>query len=177
MQALLGQLRADDRGIARVRESADTRQRLRSLGYLSGAATSKTSYTDADDPKRLVALDREIDEVITRYQRGDLHGAIALGEEIVRRRPDMAVSLTHLAFLICAKRHQVSMTRTGRVSGSGSVAEVPEHKIGSLLRKDIDTTSIRRFSSGGIWVLFCVTCGRRPRPARGRARPLGEEHP
>ena len=99
MQALLGQLRADDRGIARTRESADTRERLRSLGYLTGAAAPKTSYTDADDPKRLVDVDRATDELITRYQRGDLRGAIALGEEIVRQRPDMAVSLTHLAFL------------------------------------------------------------------------------
>jgi arylsulfatase A-like enzyme/Tfp pilus assembly protein PilF len=114
MQALLGQLRADDRGIARVRESAETRQRLRSLGYLSGAATSKASYTDADDPKRLVALDREIDEVITRYRRGDLPGAIALGEEIVRRRPDMAVSLTHLAFLYNEAGDHARAARTAR---------------------------------------------------------------
>jgi choline-sulfatase len=114
MQALLGQLRADDRGIARVRESADTRQRLRSLGYLSGAAASKASYTDADDPKRLVALDREIDEVITRYQRGDLRGAIGLGEEIVRRRPDMAVSLTHLAFLYNEAGDHARAARTAR---------------------------------------------------------------
>jgi arylsulfatase A-like enzyme/Tfp pilus assembly protein PilF len=99
MQALLGQLRADDRGIVRAPENAETRERLRSLGYLTGTATPKMGYTNADDPKQLVTLDREIDEVITRYQRGDLRGAIALGEEIVRQRPDMAVSLTHLAFL------------------------------------------------------------------------------
>src|SRR5207237_3332863 len=38
MQALLGKLRADDRRIARAPENADTRERLRSLGYLTGAA-------------------------------------------------------------------------------------------------------------------------------------------
>jgi len=99
MVALLGQLRANDRGIARIPENAETRERLRSLGYLAGTATPKTSYTEADDPKRLVGLDRETDDLITRYQRGDLRGAIALGEDLVRRRPGMAVSLTHLAFL------------------------------------------------------------------------------
>jgi len=114
MQALLGQLRADDRGSARTPENADTRERLRSLGYLTGAATPKTRYTDADDPKRLVALDRETDELITRYQRGDLRGAIALGEAIVQKRPDMAVSLTHLAFLYNEVGDHARAARTAR---------------------------------------------------------------
>jgi arylsulfatase A-like enzyme/Tfp pilus assembly protein PilF len=112
MRALLAQLRAGDRGVARASESAETRERLRSLGYLAGTAPRKTSYTEADDPKRLVALDREIDEVITRYQQGDLRGAIALGEEIVRRRPEMAVSLTHLAFLYNEAGDHVRAART-----------------------------------------------------------------
>ena len=55
--------------------------------YLSGTAAPKSSYTEADDPKRLVALDREIDDVITRYQAGDFRGPIALGEKIVSQRP------------------------------------------------------------------------------------------
>ena len=114
MQALLGEMRADDRGITRVAETADTRERLRSLGYLTGAAAPKTSYTEADDPKRLVALDRQTDELITRYQRGDLPGAIALGEDIVRQRPDMAVSLTHLAFLYSEAGDHAAAVRAGR---------------------------------------------------------------
>ena len=78
---------------------ADTREQLRSLGYLSGTASPKDHYTEADDPKRLIELDRQIDEVVSRYQQGDLRGAIALGEGIVQRRPDMPLSLVHLAFL------------------------------------------------------------------------------
>lgn len=114
MQVLLGQMRAGDRGIARVPENAETRERLRSLGYLTGSATPKTSYTDADDPKRLVDLDRQTDELITRYRRGDLRGAIALGEDLVRRRPDMAVSLTHLAFLYNEAGDHANAARTVR---------------------------------------------------------------
>jgi hypothetical protein len=63
MQALLGRVRADDRRIVRAPENAETRQRQRSLGYLTGTATPKTGYTSADDPNQLVTLDREIDEV------------------------------------------------------------------------------------------------------------------
>jgi tetratricopeptide (TPR) repeat protein len=112
LQTLLRQLRSSDRGAARTAESAETRKRLGSLGYLSGTAAQKSSYTEADDPKRLVALDREIDEVISRYQGGDLRGAIALGEKIVGQRPDMAVSLTHLAFLYSEDGDHARAART-----------------------------------------------------------------
>jgi Tfp pilus assembly protein PilF len=66
---------------------------------MSGSAAPKSRYTEADDPKRLVALDRQISDQIDRYQRGDIRGAIAIAEEIVKKRPDMALTLTHLAFL------------------------------------------------------------------------------
>jgi arylsulfatase A-like enzyme/Tfp pilus assembly protein PilF len=99
LQRLLAGLRADDRRLAPARENAETREQLRSLGYLTGAAPAKSHFTEADDPKRLADLDRQIDDVVSRYQRGDLRGAIALGEQLVERRPDMALSLVHLAFL------------------------------------------------------------------------------
>jgi arylsulfatase A-like enzyme/Tfp pilus assembly protein PilF len=99
LQQLLAGLRADDRKLAPARENAETREQLRSLGYLTGTAPAKTHFTDADDPKRLADIDRQIDEVVSLYQRGDLRGAIALGERLVARRPDMALSLVHLAFL------------------------------------------------------------------------------
>ncbi len=99
LQSLLAPLRAADRGPVRAAESAETRERLKSLGYVTATPTAKTRFTDADDPKQLIAIDRAIDDVVTRYQQGDLRGAIALGEDVVRRRPEMPLSLTHLAFL------------------------------------------------------------------------------
>jgi choline-sulfatase len=99
LERLLASLKTDQRGPSPRREDADTRERLRSLGYLTGAAPAKTHFTDADDPKRLVDVDHQIEEVVSHYQRGDVRGAIALGEALVRRRPDMPISLVHLAFL------------------------------------------------------------------------------
>jgi arylsulfatase A-like enzyme/Tfp pilus assembly protein PilF len=99
LQNILERFRSDDQGATRGRESAETRERLRSLGYVTSAAPAKTRYTEADDPKRLLAIDRAIDEVVSLYQRGDLAGAIALGRDVVRQRPDMPLSLVHLAFL------------------------------------------------------------------------------
>jgi len=82
------------------RETADTRDRLRSLGYLGGPSpVRKTAYTDADDPKRLIALDGLLQEVVGRYLDGDVAGALERCRELVRRRPEMAVSLLHLAHL------------------------------------------------------------------------------
>ena len=99
LQHLLAQLRAGDRRAGPVRESAGTREQLRSLGYITGTAAAKERYTEADDPKRLIHIDRAIDNVVSRYQRGDLRGAIAAAEHVVGERPDMPLSLVHLAFL------------------------------------------------------------------------------
>jgi arylsulfatase A-like enzyme/Tfp pilus assembly protein PilF len=99
MQALLKQFGAGDAKPVRIAESADARARLRSLGYVSGAAAPKATYTEADDPKRLIALDRQTDELMTRYLQGDVRGAIATAESLTKQRPDMAVTWTHLAFL------------------------------------------------------------------------------
>jgi arylsulfatase A-like enzyme/Tfp pilus assembly protein PilF len=99
LQGLLAATRGDDKAAAPGRESAATRDLLRSLGYASGSPMTKAHYTDADDPKRLIAVDREIDEVVSQYQRGDLRGAITRGERVVSQRPDMPLSLVHLAFL------------------------------------------------------------------------------
>jgi tetratricopeptide (TPR) repeat protein len=115
LQQLLATVRSADRGPARTAENANTREQLRSLGYVSGTAATKARYTAADDPKQLIGLDRAIEDVVSLYQRGDLTGAIRLGEDIVRRRPDMPLSLEHLAFLYNeAGRHESAAEMMGR---------------------------------------------------------------
>jgi arylsulfatase A-like enzyme/tetratricopeptide (TPR) repeat protein len=80
-------------------ETADARQRLRSLGYVTTAAAVQARYTESDDPKRLIALDELLQEVNRLYFAGDLRGALARCRELVERRPTMAVSLLELAHL------------------------------------------------------------------------------
>lgn len=70
---------------------------LRSLGYVVGDAARESSYTEADDPKNLVALDRKVHQVIDLYQRGRLAAAETLAREVVSERPGMGVGYTHLA--------------------------------------------------------------------------------
>jgi arylsulfatase A-like enzyme/Tfp pilus assembly protein PilF len=101
MRAILQRFRAADPGPSAAVESAQTRERLRALGYLSAAApaAARHHYTEDDDPKRLIALEAEMETVAARQRAGDLAGALALCQDIVRRRPQMPSSLLRLALL------------------------------------------------------------------------------
>jgi arylsulfatase A-like enzyme/Flp pilus assembly protein TadD len=99
-RALLAPLRATDVGRAPSPESAETRERLASLGYVT-AATSPAArvYGPDDDPKRLIALDAALRDVVGLYLAGDLPAALARCRELVRLRPGMPSALLHLAQL------------------------------------------------------------------------------
>jgi arylsulfatase A-like enzyme/Tfp pilus assembly protein PilF len=84
---------------ARVQENAEARSRLQALGYVSGSATPKQRYTEDDDPKRLVDLDRLMQEGVTLFQNGRTREALAVYQELIRRRPAMSSSQLHAAYL------------------------------------------------------------------------------
>ncbi|HEY8147307.1 MAG TPA: sulfatase-like hydrolase/transferase, partial [Vicinamibacteria bacterium] len=99
LRTLLAPLRSADRGIHRTPENAEARERLKSLGYVSGAGPTPARYTEEDDPKRLIALDAMLQDVVRLYTAGDLRAALVRCRELVRLRPRMAISLLHLAHL------------------------------------------------------------------------------
>ncbi len=101
VRAELTRLRVADPGLARQGESAETRERLRALGYLaaSSAPPSKKRYGEADDPKRLIGLDADLEEVIGLYEAGDAGSALLKAQQVVTARPDMALALQYLGFL------------------------------------------------------------------------------
>ena len=78
-------------------ESAAVAATLRSLGYVSGSAPAKQAYTEDDDPKRLVAVDRDLHTATEAYQNGKVQEAIALFTRVIERRPDMADAVIQLA--------------------------------------------------------------------------------
>jgi len=79
------------------RESADVAASLRSLGYVSGSAAAKKVYTEDDDPKRLVAVDRDLHSATELYQNGKAQEAIDLFASVLGRRPDTADAAIQLA--------------------------------------------------------------------------------
>ena len=80
--------------------SAEESAKLRSLGYVSGTASTKASYTAADDPKNLTALDNKMHDVIDAYEKHDIARALTLAKEVVSARPDMAAGRELLAFVL-----------------------------------------------------------------------------
>lgn len=99
VRALKAALPAPGSPAARTPESAETVARLRNLGYLSGSAPAKERYGPDDDPKNLVALDRDLQRVVSLYQQRKLEDAIALARDVIRRRPGMPTGYEYLSFL------------------------------------------------------------------------------
>jgi arylsulfatase A-like enzyme/Flp pilus assembly protein TadD len=84
-----------------LEETAAARERLRALGYTSGtSAPLRDQYTEADDPKRLVELDRLLHTANDRFVDGRLDEAMAICDQVIKRRPDMADAYRQLAFLL-----------------------------------------------------------------------------
>jgi len=80
-------------------EDADAVARLRALGYLSGSAAPRARYTDADDPKTLVDLDRSVHDAVEAFDAGRVDEAVGIYRRVIGRRPDMTIAYRHLAFI------------------------------------------------------------------------------
>ena len=83
----------------RLRETGDVARRLRSLGYVAGDGSRRNDYTEADDPKRLIDVDRAIHEAIDLYQRGRPRDALEVYPALIGAHPDLAIAYRHRAFL------------------------------------------------------------------------------
>jgi len=83
---------------AQQAEAPEVAARLRSLGYVAGSAPRKTQYTDRDDPKRLVEIDRLMHEAVALDDEGRVDEAVARYRQILAARTDMAAASRHLAF-------------------------------------------------------------------------------
>ena len=80
-------------------ENAEVRARLQSLGYLSGSAPRKARYTEDDDPKRLIDVDRLMIEGIELHRGGRSAEAADAYRRVIARRPDMNLAYRRLAFI------------------------------------------------------------------------------
>ena len=82
------------------RESAAVSEQLRALGYTSGGSRpAKQSFTDADDPKRLIDLDRELHSANDFYSTGRYAEAIETFKSVIAKRPDLVDAYRYMAFV------------------------------------------------------------------------------
>ena len=80
------------------KETPETLERLRSLGYIGGAsATIREVYTDADDPKRLIELEQTMTRAADAFRQGKLGEAIEMYKSVIARRADTEDAYRKLA--------------------------------------------------------------------------------
>lgn len=82
-------------------ESSAVSEQLRSLGYASRGASlsAKKTFTEADDPKRLMDLDRDLHAANDFYTNRRYPEAIALFERVIGRRPDLVDAYRYMAYV------------------------------------------------------------------------------
>jgi arylsulfatase A-like enzyme/Flp pilus assembly protein TadD len=80
-------------------ETAEVRERLQALGYTSGSAPRKARYSEEDDPKRLIDVDRLMIEGIELHRGGRVADAVAAYRKVIERRPEMDLAYRRLAFI------------------------------------------------------------------------------
>jgi arylsulfatase A-like enzyme/Tfp pilus assembly protein PilF len=80
-------------------ETAAVIERMRALGYTSGAAPARERYTEDDDPKRLVDLEQAMHQATEAFEAGRLDDAAALYKSVLARRADMEDAYRYLAFI------------------------------------------------------------------------------
>jgi arylsulfatase A-like enzyme/Flp pilus assembly protein TadD len=83
----------------RVSEEPEAAARLRALGYVSGNAAPKATYTDSDDPKRLVQIDSSIHQAVEAVTAGRAADAEQIYRRVIAERPNMAIAYRHLALI------------------------------------------------------------------------------
>ncbi len=81
-------------------ETAEVRERLKSLGYVSGSAPRKTAYTAEDDPKNLMDVERLMMEGIDFHRQRRTIDAANAYRQVIARRPDMKLAYLRLGFVL-----------------------------------------------------------------------------
>jgi tetratricopeptide (TPR) repeat protein len=128
--------------IAPTPVDSEAEARLRSLGYVVGAAPRPTrAYTPADDPKRLVHLDAMLDDAAAALARGDAPAAAATLQSAIDQRPDLTIAYDRLAFVLRSSgRIRDAIAVLERAARNGHADSALLRSLGAALRDAGDLT-------------------------------------
>jgi arylsulfatase A-like enzyme len=125
---------APNAGSAQRNVDESQKAQLMSLGYISGSADKKTTYTVADDPKNLVGVDNELHQVVALYQTGQLPKAIELLRAILKKSPQIKVAEEMLAFMLQQTEDpQTAIAMLRRAVQSGAANDAMKVRLGMLI--------------------------------------------
>lgn len=95
--------------ISRAVDSTEA-ARLQSLGYVSGSAAARKSFSDSDDPKQLVAVSEAFNTALDDASSGREEAALKTFTAVLARRPDfVAARLSAATLLIASGRSPVAV--------------------------------------------------------------------
>ena len=80
-------------------ETADVKNRLRALGYVTGDRQATAASASGEDPKQAIATDTQLEQITSRYLSGDRAGALEASRALVAAHPDMRIALLQLSHL------------------------------------------------------------------------------
>ncbi len=87
------------------KETPETLERLRSLGYIGGASAAvREQYTDADDPKRLIELEQTMTRAADAFRQGRSAEAIEMYQSVIAKRADTEDAYRKLALVYWRER-------------------------------------------------------------------------
>ncbi len=80
----------------------EAQKRLKSLGYIAESASGKRKkqYTEKDDLKTLLPLQRQLLDAVAQYQSGDFTGAEKTIRAVIAASPTFILAYTHLASML-----------------------------------------------------------------------------
>jgi arylsulfatase A-like enzyme/Flp pilus assembly protein TadD len=106
-------------------EDPEAAARLRALGYVAGRPSSKARYTEADDPKQLVDLDRAVHDGVEAFGARRFDEAARIYQGVISERPDMAIAYRHLAFVEWQRGNPGAAVAVLQRALSAGVTETP----------------------------------------------------
>lgn len=133
----------------RVDETTEVKQRLRSLGYITSTGPkAPKKFSEADDPKRMIHVETELQEIVRLYVDGEVMAALSRARALSAQQPDNRVVLLQLANLeretgnlgqaIAALKHAVSLdpgdAESASLLGATLTAANKPHDAVDLLR-------------------------------------------
>jgi arylsulfatase A-like enzyme/predicted Zn-dependent protease len=113
--------------------------RLRSLGYATASAGPRRTYTESDDPKRLVALNERFTAALAAFNAGTRDAALSEFLALIRERPDFITARTSAATVLLTIGRPAEAVTLLRAAPEAQAAS-PEilAKLGAALRETGD---------------------------------------